>query len=132
MRRFTKSIMRCAIEALEPRELLTAYYLSPSGNNNGPGTMTKPWQTIYKVNNTVLKPGDSIFFQGGADFSGTTLYLESNDAGTSVAPVTIGSYGTGRATLGGSGAAIYAYNTSGILIQNLNFVGSSSLSGGIF
>src|SRR4051794_18093783 len=118
----------CAfIEQLEGRQLLsTTYYVSPSGNNNFAGTITKPWQTLYKVNTTKFNPGDQILLQGGATFNGS-IYLEQTDVGTSAAPIKISSYGTGRATISpGTTSAIYAYNTAGYSISNLNLVGSGA------
>ena len=44
---------------------------------------------------------------------------------TAASPVTIGSYGTGRATLNaGDGFGLFARNVSGFAVQDLNFVGT--------
>jgi hypothetical protein len=40
------------------------YYVSTSGNDNNPGTLTSPWKTITKANNT-LKAGDNVLIRGG-------------------------------------------------------------------
>src|SRR5262245_29877485 len=126
MMRSSHSSIRAIVEALEDRKLLTAYYISPAGHDNNPGTLDKPWRTISKINNVIFKPGDSILFSGGSTFTGT-LYLDKNDVGTSAAPIKIGSYGTGRASIGpNTGTGIYCYNTSGISISNLNLVGTGS------
>ena len=101
------------------------YYVSSTGNdsNNGlsPGA---PWQTIAKVNGNTYGPGDSVFFEGGETFSGTLSFRVRE---TSTSPFTIGSYGTGRAVIGpGVGPGLYAYNCSGIVIQNIDFTGSGA------
>ena len=76
-----------------------------------------------------LEPGDRIFLHGGTTFYGT-LKLDWWDSGTDpggnlIAPITIASYGDGRATINaGDGAAIFAHNNGGIEISNLNLVGS--------
>ena len=69
-----------------------------------------------------------MLFEGGQTWTGTNLYLTS--AGTAGNPVTIGSYGTGRATLSmGSNDGIYAYNVGGYVIENLNVTGISGSTG---
>jgi hypothetical protein len=130
---------RASLEPLEGRLLLTTYYVSLAGNTAGTGTMTKPWNSVAKVISAHLVPGDTVLFRGGDFFNGTTLYFNGL-AGTSSSPITFGSYGTGRATIGaggtnGTGAGAYFWNCSGISVSNLNFKGSgasSSVSGGIF
>jgi hypothetical protein len=131
-----KSGTGCAsiAEALEQRRLLSTYYVSPSGSDTNPGTQASPWQSVSRANIVNFKGGDSLLFQGGASFLGTQLYLDSADTGSAAAPIVIGSYGSGRATLGGTtGPGIYAFNTSGVSISNLNFVGTgaTNTSGGI-
>jgi hypothetical protein len=67
--------------------------------------------------------GDHIWLQGGATFSGM-LYLDNLDAGTPSNPVTVGSYGSGRATIdAGAGMGVFVYNTGGIRISNIRVVG---------
>lgn len=101
------------------------YYVSPSGNDNNNGTTpATAWRTIAKVNQRTFAAGDRILFQAGAVFAGS-LFFESTDKGTTAAPIVIGSYGTGRATIdGGTSDGILLYNTSGFEIRGVNFVGS--------
>jgi len=123
------------VEPLEDRRLLTTYYVSPTGSDNNAGTQAAPWQSLAKVDAFNFKGGDSILFQGGANFFGSSLYLDKNDTGSAAAPITIGSYGTGRATIGGTNAAgIYCYDTAGVSINNINVygTGATNTSGGIF
>lgn len=103
----------------------TDYYVSPTGNDSNSGTSsTQPWRTITKVNNKGFSPGDRILFQGGKTFSGT-LNFDSSDNGSLANPITVGSYGTGRAVISaGSGRGFSGYNVAGYRIQNINFVGS--------
>jgi hypothetical protein len=116
------------LEALEPRCLPTAYFVSPFGNDNNPGTSeTAPWQTIAKVNSLVYHPGDSISFLGGQAYSGG-LAFSSVDSGTSTLPLTINTYGTGQALIS-SGNSIGFLGTpgfQGVVIQNLVFEGSGA------
>ena len=107
----------------------TDYYVSPSGNDANSGTSPgEAWQTISKVNSTTFSPGDSILFEGGEMFSGS-LSFSSTDSGTVASPVTVGSYGTGRATIdSGTDDGLYAVNCEGFIIQDLVFVGSGYLA----
>ncbi len=101
------------------------YYVSASGNDVNPGTSPgRAWKSIAKVNSRTFSPGDSILFQGGAVFSGG-LYFNAADRGTAAGPITVSSYGTGRATISaGNGTGIMLYNTSGYAIEALVVVGS--------
>ncbi len=40
------------------------YYVDPNGDDNNPGTLAEPWQTIQKAANT-LAPGDTVYVRGG-------------------------------------------------------------------
>lgn len=102
-----------------------AYFVSPAGNDNATGmSPLDPWKSINKVNSTILKPGDKVLFEGGYEFPGN-LYLDSQDANDPLNPVTIASYGTGKATIkAGNSFGIFAYNTAGISIDNLIVAGS--------
>lgn len=106
------------------------YYISPSGNDANAGTSASAaWQTIAKVNTLDLNAGDQVLFQGGQTFNGN-LSLTSEDGGTSISPVSIGSYGSGRATLSaGTGKGIAIYNVGGIAINNIDLIGASYANG---
>ena len=103
----------------------TTYYVSPNGKDSNSGTSPlKPWKTINKVNHRDLDPGDQVLFQGGATFNGT-LQLNAQDAGTPANPITISTYGTGKATINaGGGEAIMIYNAAGHNVSNLNLIGA--------
>ena len=113
------------VETLEPRQLMSTYYISPSGSDSASGTSTtSAWRSVSRVNSQTLHAGDSVLFQGGATFSGG-LYVPSNEGGTSTNPVKFGSYGTGRATISsGSSRGIDVAQTAGVNISNLNFKGN--------
>ncbi len=108
-----------------PDSVPATYYVSPTGNDAAAGTAAAPWKTIAKANTITLAPGDSLLFQGGATFAGTLR--PRGTGGTAAAPITIGSYGTGQATIvAGTDFGIYAYNCGGLHIDNLAVVGTSS------
>ena len=118
------------VEDLEGRTMLSTFYVSPTGSDTNSGTSSSsPWQTIGKVDSrlaTGLNPGDRVLFQGGGTFSGN-LSLSGNDGGAAGNPVTIGTYGTGTATVdAGTGTGILLDGASYVAISNLVLVGSSS------
>lgn len=100
------------------------FYVSPSGNDNNDGrTPATAWSSPFKVVLSTFQPGDRILFEGGKTFNGL-IYLDANDRGTASHPIVVTSYGTGRATLQpGTLVGLLAYNTSGIEVSNINFVG---------
>src|SRR5437868_5187310 len=101
------------------------YYVSPSGDDANPGTSPQnPWRTSSKVSGFTFSAGDRILFQGGSRFTGGLIF-DSGDTATPDDPIQVSSYGTGRALIdAGDGTAFSAYNCSGYLITNLNFIGS--------
>src|SRR5918993_4756952 len=122
-----------SMEPLEGRRHLSTYYVNNNGSDSASGTSTgSAWRTINRVNSQVLKDGDKVLFAGGQSFSGG-LYVPSAEAGTASAPVTFGSYGSGRATIkSGTKAGIDVAQGAGISISNLNFVGSGGSVAGIW
>jgi hypothetical protein len=123
-----------AISGTTPFAVITAmpnttYYVSPTGEDGDSGTSPDDaWQTIAQVNKVDFRPGDQILFEGGSTFSGS-LTFDSQDIGTASAPVTVGSYGTGRATISaGNNAGISVLDGANIRITNLIVVGSGYAS----
>ena len=111
--------------ALSTSLMATTYYVSSQGNDANSGqSPTKAWASLTKVNATAFKPGDCLLFEGGKTFRGT-LTLDANDSGTPTKPLLIGSYGRGRATLtAGQETALLATNCAGVIVKNLNVVGT--------
>src|SRR5215203_1911402 len=91
------------------------YYLSPTGSDANNGlTPATAWLTLAKINSLDLDPGDKVLLEGGGTFTGTIL-MDQYDNGTSISPITISSYGTGRATILSPGAiGFYVSNAAGI------------------
>jgi hypothetical protein len=101
------------------------YFVCKEGNDDATGTSTNAaWRTIDRVNRSQFKPGDRVRFKAGTSFEGNLL-ISAEDAGTSNAPVVIGSFGEGRATiLAGRKTGITVENAGGVTIENLIVVGS--------
>lgn len=109
----------------------STYYLSPTGSDAlGDGSRSNPWASIEHVNTLALGAGDRVLLEGGAAFTGS-FYFGTDDVGTESHPITVGSYGIGRATLyAGDGAAFFFYNTGGFRIQGIDVRGGAGGSTG--
>jgi hypothetical protein len=94
------------------------YYVSPSGDDARVGTApTTAWKTLSKVNNTQLKPGDSVLLEGGQSFEGPLVPWGSGRSGL---PVTYSSYGTGNATISSqTNNIVFLHAANWVTIQNL-------------
>jgi hypothetical protein len=103
----------------------TDYFVRAEGKDEAQGTSTNAaWHSIEHVNQARFAPGDRVLFEGGASFSGN-LFLSAADAGTSNAPVVVGSFGSGRATISaGHGTGITVENAGGIVLENLIVAGA--------
>ena len=135
-RKQTKALATPAFEALEQRRMMAYYYVSPtSGNDNWAGTSTtKPFKTLAKLNTVNLQAGDTVCLQSGVTHNGK-LYFDSNDKGALATPITVQPWGAGRPTISsGTEFGVFAWNTAGIVIKDLNVYGSgaTNTSGGIF
>lgn len=100
------------------------YFVSATGDDRGDGlSQATAWRSISRVNQAHLEPGDTVGFQGGQTFAGK-IYLTPDEEGSASSPIRITSYGEGRATISSPGdTGLYAYNTAGIVVSNLIFVG---------
>jgi peptidoglycan/LPS O-acetylase OafA/YrhL len=107
------------------------YYVSPSGDDDNPGTFPDAaWRTLDRVNRTSLGAGDCVCLEGGQSFTGC-LRLDRGAAGSPSRPISIGSYGSGRATiLAGDGSGIHVRDTMGVSIHDVIVAGSGSGTNG--
>jgi len=88
------------------------YYVSTSGNDSNPGSLSQPWQSIYQSATTVMA-GDTVFIRGGT-------YQESNifyEDGTQAAPITISGYPGEEVILAGNDYQIPPKGSGGALIE---------------
>ncbi len=114
------------LEELEPRVTpSTGYYVdSLLGSDSNLGTsQAQPWKTMVPVQTRVsngLGQGDQILFKGGQPISGN-LVFGSNVNGALGNHVTVGSYGTGPATINAINpwVCIWINNASYITVSNL-------------
>ena len=98
----------------------TDYFVRSTGDDESKGNLTNvAWRTIERVNRARLRPGDRVLFEAATTFPGN-LHFSAEDAGTTNAPVVIGSFGEGRATiLAGRQTGITVENAGGFTIENL-------------
>jgi parallel beta-helix repeat protein len=100
----------------------TTYYVSPTGNDSNPGTLTQPFRTIQKGVNK-LAAGDTLYIRGGT----YTEKIQINVSGSPSQHITISSYPGETAIMDGNGLdpTLPAYtrlielNGSYVLIENL-------------
>ncbi|MBK8899825.1 MAG: right-handed parallel beta-helix repeat-containing protein [Anaerolineaceae bacterium] len=96
-----------------------AYYVAPNGNNNNPGTLSQPWQTIaFAASNPVVKPGDTVYLRGGV----YNEYVQTKISGQPYLPVTFRNYPGEVPVLTGTDAWRWdVLDQSHIRIQGITF-----------
>ena len=75
----------------------TDYYAAPGGSSSGTGSISSPWDLQTALNQTVARPGDTIWLRGGVYHGTYTSYLN----GTASAPIIVRQYPGERATIDG-------------------------------
>jgi hypothetical protein len=111
--------MLVALALFAPAHALAAtYYVKAGGDDNAAGTsVDAAWGSTQAVLAHTFQPGDQILFEGGKTFE-AGLWVPSS--GSPLAPIVIGSFGTGQATLADDDASvIWLHNISYLTIQNL-------------
>jgi hypothetical protein len=78
--RFTLALVAVAAHAAE-------LYVSPTGNDAGPGTLAAPWKTLQRAANTA-QPGDVVYVRGGK----YAERVKFNVSGTAEAPIVFANY----------------------------------------
>lgn len=78
------------------------FYVSTTGSDQNPGSLTQPWKTIQKAANTMVA-GDTVFIRGGTYNERVSLSYRSNTTGSYI---TFINYSDERVILDGTGIAI--------------------------
>jgi len=104
------------------------YYVSQIGNDSNPGTKTKPFKTLQKINSIHIKPGDRIYLKGEEVFEGT-VSLTIN--GTSDRPVLISSYENknGNAIVDGGNREAITIRGNHFQLKDINVKGAGRRTG---
>ena len=66
------------------------YYVSPTGSNSNPGTITQPWQTMIKAFRS-LRAGDTLYMRGG-EYTTSWRSGRFENSGTASQPITVTNY----------------------------------------
>lgn len=119
----------------------TVYYVdADNGDDTNSGTsQSTAWQSLEKVNSITLQPGDAVLLKKGCIWTNTFFYPKG--AGTSSAPITISSYGSGDMPMIKSmyddelddlpemDAALFLKNTSYVIIDGLHITNGTPGTG---
>ena len=86
------------VNAKESAATGTTYYVdSKDGKDSNAGTAeNKAFQTLKKVNELNLEPGDTVLLKKGSVFEDQALKFTKEDSGTAEAPVKVSTYGEGK------------------------------------
>jgi hypothetical protein len=105
---------------LVPHAQATDYYMNSAGADTQVGTAPeRAWRTIARANQQVLAPGDRLLLHGGETFAGN-LVIKTGGTSSAQSPITIGSYGPGKAVLSaGQGTGLASTNTGGLVLREL-------------
>jgi hypothetical protein len=101
-----------------------AFYVSTTGSDSNPGTLSSPWRTIQHASNSV-QAGDSVYVRGG-------VYNESVNisvSGSAIAgPITFQTYPGEQAIVDGTGLAPPTSGTQGLInIVNRSYISIQGL-----
>ena len=95
--RHRQRLVQFVIEFLEPRELLSSYFVATGGSNTNPGTLAAPFRSIQKAA-SVARPGDMVYVRAGT-YRETVRPMRS---GTASAPITFQPYNNEVVTISGA------------------------------
>ncbi len=112
------------------------YYLSPTGNDNNPGTISSPWKTFDKLSTAGLVAGDIVYVRGGTYRSTRAASYDyrfkiDNVDGTSGNPIRIENYPGESPVInlddilctGGGPTGLYIVNCSYIVLKGIRITG---------
>ena len=94
------------------------YYVSSSGSDSNPGTLTSPWKTIGKANST-LQAGDTVYIRVGT-YSGD--YVNPSRSGTSdTNRITYSNYNNEKVTVKDASYGVRINGKSYITVNGISF-----------
>ena len=108
----------------------TTYYISSlNGDNNADGTSPgTAWESVMKINDITLQPGDKVLLERGSVFN--YQYLHIKGSGSAENPIIIGTYGdedAAKPVIDAKGQGIW-YQDYGITLDNAQHVNKGYVS----
>jgi hypothetical protein len=104
------------------------YYFSSKAINEGNGTKPEPFQSLQKISQLTLQPGDSVFFKGGDILAGNVSL--NNVHGTKEHNIIFASYGIGKCIIdGGNKEVLNITGSNYFQINNLTLIGAGRKTG---
>lgn len=94
-----------------------AYYVSPDGSDDNPGTLNEPWQTIGKAAETLVA-GDTVFIRQGTYYERVVPI----NSGISGKRITYAAYSGEQATINGTDVSINGTWGGLLEISELSFI----------
>jgi hypothetical protein len=109
-------------------DIRNAYYVSQKGDDNNPGTKTRPFKSLQKLSSIELQPGAGIYLKGGEVFTGT---LELTVNGAPGNPIVISSYDNtnGNAVIDGGNKEAVVLKANYFELKNINVKGTGRKDG---
>ena len=107
----------------------TTWYVSSSGSDANPGTVSKPFKTV-QVGLNLLRPGDRLILRGGTYYPSAPLTFPLT--GTSAYPISVENYPGETPVIDGKGvltAIISTYKISSIVLKGLTLQNSGGARG---
>jgi hypothetical protein len=85
-----RDFAQAGLEPLEPKLLLSTYYIATDGLDTGDGSIDAPFASLRKFF-SVAAPGDTVYLRGGTYNAAANVWrnTEPNVSGTAAAPITI-------------------------------------------
>ena len=127
---FAFIVIATNISCVSTTDIAKAYFVSYAGNDIDPGTKSKPFKSLQKLNTLKLYPGTRIYLKGGEEFSGT---LALNLNGLPENPIVISSYENenGNAVIGGGDKEAVILQGNYFELKNINVKGSVRENGNV-
>lgn len=92
------------------------YYVDTQGNDQNPGTLGQPWETISKANQNAAA-GDIVYIRAG----NYNTYIAPQRSGTAASPITFRNYADETVTISNAAYGVLLDGKSYIIIRGINF-----------
>jgi parallel beta-helix repeat protein len=87
--------------SLTPTNAATVLYVATDGNNNNPGTISQPFQTISKAVSQIGDNQGGVIYVRGGTYANTAVWIGSVNDGSATSPLVIQNYGSEKVYLQG-------------------------------